>query len=212
MNEEELKIREEKLMKQVKTTKYLVIAAIIIMFFLIGILCYKSYLQYNKLSNPDAIQVKVNDKSKVETNDQILGERLEKIYTLNGLNESVNFDSKLSIKFEGKEFDYGYKYNATIYVDNKEVKDTLFKNYNIHSEQFAASFKIVKIRNVYFLISETGMQCDGEYVLILKDDGTIIKSFDDVFIYISDDNESYKVTECDGCDIGSTCSEETYNI
>lgn len=122
--------------------------------------------------------------------------------------ERFQFDSHLNIDFYGKPVlensdETLYSYYANIKLDDNTIKNNLFSDsthYRINSDNMASIFTIYRIKHLYFLISKTGAQIDGHYVVIIDTKGNIIKEFDDVTLNLDIDNECFIIEKLPAVD------------
>ena len=108
-----------------------------------------------------------------------------------------------------------YRYTAKIFVDGKLVENTLFgsvDNKLIWSNNYAANFKVVRVDTVYFIISSISKQQDGDYILVVNNNGEIINSFPDVTIIIDKDNKTFDISDCVTGAVDEECIKTTYSI
>ena len=82
-----------------------------------------------------------------------------------------------------------YQYNLDILFNNKKIDSNIFSDVNkkvLWSKTYAASFMVKKVNNYYLLKSMLGKQVNGEYIIVLDNNGNIVNSFSDVTSELKD--------------------------
>ena len=150
----------------------------------------------------------------------LLGNRIPLIdrKTINLFEEKVTLvvDDKLTLNFNGyKTTDIdGYTYTLDILFNNnnKINNNSIFENENkrvIWSNNFSASLQVIKINNKYIIDSYIAEQANGHYLLILDENGKLIKSFEDISYDILYDKLELQARKCIAME---DCSEVTPEI
>lgn len=190
---------------------------IVIIVLSILVLGLGGFIIYDKILNKNTNETNsntANNQTNTNTNNlvtSIIGEQIN----LSKEKEQAIIDNKLSIELIGVE-DYTdmYVYTAKIYYDGKEIENSLFTDVNnkvIWSTNYAASFRVEKVNNVYFIISSISKQNDGDYVLIINE-GKILNTFVDVKIVLDKDNKLFEVSDCTTGAIDEVCSATKYSV
>lgn len=124
---------------------------------------------------------------------------------------------KYKFVFNGTQTDDGegyYKYSLDIHYDKDEVNSDFFvDDYYIRStNNYAAKFYIIKVENHYFLVSNLGAEVNGDYFIVIDNNGHLIKSFHNVSLKdIDSDNLSFIVEKCQS-PTDSNCDVTTYKL
>ena len=131
-------------------------------------------------------------------------------------------DDLITISFNGikedndSEDEEHYRYTAQVFVNGQEIDSKIFNNENdrvIWSENYAASFKVIKVNNVYLLDSYIAKQFDGHYILIINSAGEALASYYDVGFKFDKDNKKYIIEDCGIQEQeNNTCSKKEYEI
>lgn len=125
--------------------------------------------------------------------------------------ETFKVDDKLTLNFSGYKVEDsdGYSYTLDIIFNNKKLNNnTIFERDDkrfIWSSNFSAGVNVIIINNQYIIDSYIGKQVNGHYLVILDENGKLIKSFEDVDYEIIYDKMELHVRQCE---LMKDCYEE----
>ncbi len=117
--------------------------------------------------------------------------------------ETFKVDDKLTLNFNGYKVEDmgGYTYNLDIIFNNKKLNNnTIFERNDkrfIWSSNFSAGVNVIILNNQYIIDSYIGEQVNGHYLVILDENGKLIKSFEDVDYEIIYDKMELHVRQCE---------------
>lgn len=205
--------------------KKIVTICTIIVVILLGILIL-SLLRENNCdkindNNPSTI-IDENNQANIENNNKECDYSYfdgENDYTFN-LNcpiVNVNINDNIKMIFNGEKEEESedlYMYTMQIIVDGINVETDIFNNSNnkvIYSEAYAASFRIIKIDDLYFLVSSIAKQNDGDYVVVLKN-GLVLYTYEDVQFNINKETKIIEISDCSSNNLDENCSVIQYRI
>jgi len=161
------------------------------------------------VSGYDAYLVAVNSFN--EGNKEISYSRI----VLDEKEETYQYDNNLYINFKNTENTSNYF--AEIYVNDSIITVASTKGYEIWSSDATGQIKITKIGDYYFIISKVAKQFDGDFVVIIDNNGNIKNYHNDVSflensLTLINGNVEYEIKDCKSLAVDQTCDSTKYSI
>lgn len=182
--------------------------------FVVGIIIVFGFIILNGVA-PKDYNIKDDEILEEEANKNLEDKEFDKYIELNDIVKTFKKDN-LELKFVGTQImDNFYNYTLEIILNGKIVDSKIFGNiYNkiIWSSNHASSFRVMRLDNYYIFISSVEKEVDGSYVLILDNDGNVLKTFEDIYINVDKENLKLETSDCITEEVDEICKKTTYKL
>lgn len=127
----------------------------------------------------------------------------------------------LTLKFYGEdassttEVNNSFKYVLKLDLNGIEISSNIFSNpmlRTINSDNLSSTFNVYSIDDLYILKSSTGAQKEGDYVLVIDNEGNFIRSMEDADVKIDAKAKTLNLVNCLTLKEDEDCFKANYKI